>query len=63
MSTTMFGDSDERYFAWLDDHPVGFVVDVMRSLPAGNFVLHRSDCDSIASRSRYRPGAYVDPTR
>ena len=47
MSTIDF-DDDRAYEAWLDVHPLGFVINVGRPARPSYLILHRSSCHTIA---------------
>jgi hypothetical protein len=56
-----FSDSDEAYQDWLENHPEGFVLTMLRNKPPDKMYLHRASCYKIKNYNRMaRPGGFTE---
>lgn len=51
-----FKDQDDKFIAWREVHPHGFIINAERNPKANYLVLHRADCRGF--RPRY-PKNYI----
>ena len=42
-----FEPDDEKYLAWINEHPEGFILTTPKSLYPPHTVIHRASCDKI----------------
>jgi hypothetical protein len=55
-----FSDKDEPYQDWLESHPEGFVLTMLRSKPPDKMYLHRATCPKIENYNQMaRPGGFT----
>ncbi len=56
----LFIDDDSGYMRWLDQNPIGWVLNAARQPKADYLVLHRSTCWTISRAGvRYTSGAFL----
>ena len=56
-----FSNSDGAYQDWLENHPEGFVLTMLRSKPPDKMYLHRASCYKIKNYNRMaRLGAFTE---
>jgi hypothetical protein len=60
MLTKLFSDKDQDYKAWLEEHPMGYVVNTSAGRSQVYYVLHRATCRALLKEVQRRgdvPGA------
>lgn len=55
----VFDGNDEPYFDWMEEHPEGFILNVIRSSIIGPIVVHRSNCGHIRRGPGMDAGAFT----
>lgn len=54
-------ESDEQYYAWLADHPNGFVLNMRRKGQPNYIRLHRAGCSDIGMPAHENePGGFTE---
>lgn len=59
MAAVEFRNDETGYFAWLREHPNGFVLNLHRYRHPEYVVLHRTSCWTISKKS-HATGAYTE---
>lgn len=54
----VFQNDDRAYFAWLREHPTGYVLNVRKKPDPDYVILHQASCRSI-TRELQKPGGYT----
>ena len=56
-----FVDDDQKYLAWVADHPGRYVVNCRRTPAPDYLMLHRASCKSVSksTRSNWTTGQYI----
>ena len=56
-----FEPDDEKYLAWINDHPEGFILTSSKSLYPPHTVIHRASCDKIKTlKGNAKPGGFTE---
>jgi hypothetical protein len=56
-----FEPDDEKYLAWINDHPDGFILTSSKSLYPPHTVIHRASCDKIKTlKGNAKPGGFTE---
>lgn len=56
-----FEPDDEKYLAWIDKHPEGFILTSSKSLYPPHTVIHRASCDKIKTlKGKAKPGGFTE---
>jgi hypothetical protein len=56
-----FEPDDEKYLAWINEHPDGFILTSFKSLYPPHTVIHRASCDKIKTlKGSAKPGGFTE---
>jgi len=57
----VFEHDDEKYLAWINEHPDGFILTSSKSLYPPHTVIHRASCNKIKTLTgNAKPGGFTE---